>query len=113
LRKFDLSDAATLPRLKPTLPPLKNTAALLLAILVFTLPVAGKASSAESSLKRRLLFTEYGKGPNRFVELAGDGKLVREFKPPRTKARGFPIRIPFESGPFSVGTRCRIPVRAT
>ena len=33
---------------------------------------------------RRLLFTEYGKGPNRFVELAADGTIAWEFAPPST-----------------------------
>lgn len=39
-------------------------------------------ASADGPAKRRLLFTEYGKGPNRFVELDGDGRPVWEFRPP-------------------------------
>lgn len=31
---------------------------------------------------RRLLFTEYGKGPNRFVELDAEGRVAWEFRPP-------------------------------
>jgi len=33
---------------------------------------------------RRLLFTEYGQGPNRFVELDARGAIVWEFAPPST-----------------------------
>jgi outer membrane protein assembly factor BamB len=57
---------------------------LLLALLACLLPAVLSASAAESSAKRRLLFTEYGKGPNRFVELDGDGKPVWEMKAPST-----------------------------
>lgn len=39
-------------------------------------------AGAAEPIKHRLLFTEYGKGPNRFVELDVEGKLVWEFKPP-------------------------------
>lgn len=53
-----------------------------LVALVFSSVVM--ASAAEPPTKRRLLFTEYGKGPNRFIELDGDGKVVWEFKPPST-----------------------------
>ncbi len=57
---------------------------LLLATFLFILPAGKTSLAAESPAKRRLLFTEYGKGPNRFVELDADGKLVWEFKPPST-----------------------------
>jgi hypothetical protein len=40
--------------------------------------------ATDTPAKRRLLFTEYGKGPNRFVELDGEGKLVWEWKTPST-----------------------------
>ncbi len=33
-------------------------------------------------IKHRLLYTEYGKGPNRFVELDANGKQVWEYQPP-------------------------------
>jgi outer membrane protein assembly factor BamB len=37
---------------------------------------------AEDAVKHRIMFAEYGKGPNRLVELDADGKLVWEFKFP-------------------------------
>lgn len=40
--------------------------------------------TADDAIRHRLLFTEYGKGPNRFVELDEAGKLVWEFQPPST-----------------------------
>ncbi len=44
----------------------------------------GLASTApaEEPVKHRILFAEYGKGPNRLVELDADGKLVWEYKFP-------------------------------
>jgi len=61
-----------------------NKTILILAAFLSILPAGGTCFAAESPAKRRLLFTEYGKGPNRFVELDADGKLVWEFKPPST-----------------------------
>ena len=57
---------------------------LILAAFLSILTAGKTCFAAESPAKRRLLFTEYGKGPNRFVELDADGKLVWEFKPPST-----------------------------
>jgi outer membrane protein assembly factor BamB len=37
--------------------------------------------AADARIKHRLMFFEYGNCPNRFVELAVDGRIVREFKP--------------------------------
>jgi hypothetical protein len=54
----------------------------LVSLLTVVLSFSTLASAAEAPAKRRLLFTEYGKGPNRFVELDGDGKRVWEFNPP-------------------------------
>ncbi len=47
-----------------------------LALLVVT------AGAAESPIRHRLLFFEYGKGPNRLLELDAAGKVVWEHKPP-------------------------------
>ena len=57
---------------------------IVVALLSFALALATQIFAADTPAKRRLLFTEYGKGPNRFVEVDGDGKLVWEFKPPST-----------------------------
>jgi PQQ-like domain len=37
---------------------------------------------AGEPVKHRIMFAEYGKGPNRLVELNADGKLVREYRFP-------------------------------
>ena len=43
---------------------------------------ASHAVSAEPAIKHRLLFFEYGQGPNRMLELDAEGKIVWEHKPP-------------------------------
>ena len=43
---------------------------------------AGHAVSAEPAIKHRLLFFEYGQGPNRMLELDAAGKVIWEHKPP-------------------------------
>jgi hypothetical protein len=53
-------------------------------ILALTTGASPSVLAEDAPVKRRLLFTEYGQGPNRFVRLDGDGKLVWEFKPPST-----------------------------
>jgi PQQ-like domain len=51
-------------------------------ILVFLIALATcSASAVEPAAKRRLLLFEYGKGPNRMLELDGDGKVVWEHNP--------------------------------
>jgi hypothetical protein len=61
---------------------------LLVSALGLAAVLAGTPSPARAAdpgaPKRRLIFTEYGKAPNRFVELDGNGRLVWEFKPPST-----------------------------
>ena len=52
---------------------------LLLALLAV---IAPRAVAAELAPKHRLLFFEYGKGPNRMLELDADGKIAWEHKPP-------------------------------
>jgi outer membrane protein assembly factor BamB len=63
---------------------MKKTPRLWITILFIALGSAAQIFAADTSAKRRLLFTEYGKGPNRFVELDGDGKLAWEWKTPST-----------------------------
>ena len=44
---------------------------------------AGREVSAEDApIKHRIMFFEYGKGPNRLLELDANGKVVWEHKPP-------------------------------
>ena len=38
--------------------------------------------AAESRIQHRLMFFEYGKGPNRLLELDASGKVVWEHQPP-------------------------------
>ena len=54
---------------------------MFLAAACFLLGLASTAP-AEDAVKHRILFAEYGKGPNRLVELDADGKLVWEYKFP-------------------------------
>jgi hypothetical protein len=56
--------------------------AVLMAVFISALLVTVPTQAADSPVRHRLLLTEYGKGPNRFIELDADGKLVREFRPP-------------------------------
>src|ERR1700677_4086157 len=53
--------------------------ALSLVVILSTLPLA--TSRAEGPIRHRLMFFEYGNCPNRFVELAADGTMIREFRP--------------------------------
>ena len=63
---------------------MKRPPRIVVALLSFALALTTQIFAADTPAKRRLLFTEYGKGPNRFVELDADGKLVWELKPPST-----------------------------
>ena len=63
---------------------MKTPPRIVVALLSFALAFTTQIFAADAPAKRRLLFTEYGKGPNRFVELDADGKLVWEWKPPST-----------------------------
>ena len=51
-------------------------------LLAFLAVIALRAGAAELEPKHRLLLFEYGKGPNRMLELDADGKIVWEHKPP-------------------------------
>jgi hypothetical protein len=51
--------------------------------IVFTVGVMSlDLFAAESHVQHRLMFFEYGKGPNRLLELDASGKVVWEHKPP-------------------------------
>ena len=52
---------------------------LCLAAVSFLLAASARA---DEPIKHRLLLAEYGKGPNRLIELDADGKLVWEYKLP-------------------------------
>lgn len=56
----------------------------ILCLLVNTLPLLSQADAADVPIKHRLLLAEYGKGPNRLIELDAEGKLVWEYAPPST-----------------------------
>lgn len=43
-----------------------------------------KLAAADGPIHHRLLFFEYGKGPNRLIELDENGKLIWEHRPPST-----------------------------
>ena len=51
-------------------------------LLLLFASVACPANADEPPIKHRLLLFEYGKGPNRLVELDADGKVVWEHVPP-------------------------------
>ncbi len=59
-----------------------NIVRLIVCTCGFLLSIA--TVHADEPIRHRLLFTEYGKGPNRFVELDEQGKMVWEFQPPST-----------------------------
>ena len=63
---------------------MKTTPRLFTSILFIAFGFTTQIFATDTPAKRRLLFTEYGKGPNRFVELDGEGKLVWEWKTPST-----------------------------
>src|SRR5262245_50719082 len=42
----------------------------------------GLLGAAEPAVKHRVLFAEYGAGPNRLLEVDGDGKVTWEHRPP-------------------------------
>src|SRR5579864_7731650 len=43
---------------------------------------AGGLANADETVRHPIMFAEYGKGPNRIVELDADGKVVWEHRPP-------------------------------
>ena len=52
-------------------------------VLALCLVCLGTSTAAAAEpVKHRIIFAEYGKGPNRFVELDAEGKVVWEHKPP-------------------------------
>ncbi len=57
---------------------MRRTTCLTVALLV----AIGSTAFAEDAVKHRIMFAEYGKGPNRLVELDADGKVVWEYKFP-------------------------------
>jgi outer membrane protein assembly factor BamB len=63
---------------------MKTPPRLFITILFIAFGFTTQIFATDTPTKRRLLFTEYGKGPNRFVELDGEGKLVWEWKTPST-----------------------------
>ena len=54
---------------------------LVLSLLAILAAWPVTVSAAESTVRHRLMFFEYGNCPNRFVELDPEGRIVRQFKP--------------------------------
>ncbi len=54
----------------------------LLLLLALATGIGSRADAADAVPKHRLVFFEYGKGPNRMLELDADGKVVWEHRPP-------------------------------
>src|SRR4249919_119703 len=52
------------------------------AVLILAMISALTGAAADSPVRHRLMLVEYGKGPNRFLELDADGKVISEHKPP-------------------------------
>jgi hypothetical protein len=65
---------------------MNHTTRLFIAILAFALPFSMRSSAADAPIKHRLLFTEYGKGPNRFVEVIRNRFSLR-FRSSRARYR--------------------------
>lgn len=59
----------------------RDAVRLVAGLTAAALPLAF-ALGAETGIQHRLLFFEYGKGPNRMLELDANGKVVWEHKPP-------------------------------
>ena len=59
-----------------------NTCSSFILAAALAVLAAVNAAAAESRVQHRLLFFEYGKGPNRMLELDASGKVVWEHKPP-------------------------------
>jgi hypothetical protein len=53
-------------------------------LLTFALILTAHVAAEEGPIKHRLLLSEYGKGPNRLVELDSNGKVVWKYTPPST-----------------------------
>jgi outer membrane protein assembly factor BamB len=53
-----------------------------LAVVGLAIFTALAVPAADFPVRHRLMLVEYGKGPNRFLELDADGKVVWEHKPP-------------------------------
>ena len=52
-----------------------------LGVCLFLMPLSLPTLAADTAVRHRLMFFEYGNCPNRFVELDARGSVVRQFKP--------------------------------
>ena len=52
-----------------------------LGVYLFLMPLSLPTLAADTAVRHRLMFFEYGNCPNRFVELDTRGSIVRQFKP--------------------------------
>src|SRR5207253_5746274 len=53
-----------------------------LSVVAAIFLISASSLSAADPIQHRILFAEYGKGPNRLVELSADGKLVWQHRFP-------------------------------
>src|SRR2546422_57763 len=74
-------NTASIRTLPPFLPKECPRMHRMIFLLAAPFIVASTAIAAEP-IKHRIMFAEYGKGPNRLVELDADGRLVWEHKFP-------------------------------
>lgn len=78
---------------------------LVVAIVLFGIAVEARA---DDPVKHRILFAEYGKGPNRLVELDADGKVAWEHKFPSISVIFQPLtdgRVLYAHGGKPTGVR--------
>lgn len=62
---------------------LRNRLSISIALVLSLINFGGTSvRAAEPAIKHRLMLFEYGKGPNRLLELAAEGNVIWEHKPP-------------------------------
>ena len=83
---------------------MKHSSSIVAVALAVLLAWSG--SAAESRVQHRLLFFEYGKGPNRLLELDASGKVVWEYT--GVVNAGDAQRLPNGNTLISCGTQKRV-----
>ena len=83
-----------------------NTCSSFILAAALAVLAAVNAAAAESRVQHRLLFFEYGKGPNRMLELDASGKVVWEYT--GVENAGDAQRLPNGNTLISCGTQKRV-----